>query len=139
MPRSRPLSTERVATPVTSAMIVYSAWSIASLSPLSQASWQLSTVLSWMVHASSPQSAVPPPAVAQKQLFSPYLVMSQVPPASMQLSLTEQLMSLRNCSPLASCVTPRPSDVQTPKVVVEMESASMKSPTRPSAWSPMSG
>jgi len=41
--------------------------------------------------------------------------------------------------PLASCVTPSPSDVQTPKVVVEMERASMKSPTMPSAWSPMSG
>merc|ERR1719162_597208 len=119
-------------------MIVYRAMSESSAVPSTQASLQLSKAGLSAVQEASPHSAVPD-SVLQKQLSLPYWVMSHSPPALTQLSLTEQVRSLRNCMPLASCVTPRPSDVQTPKVVVEMESASMKSPTRPSEWSPMSG
>merc|ERR1719272_690495 len=75
-------------------MIGYRALSKSASVPSTQASLQLSTVPS-VVHEASPHSAIPV-AVLQKQLSVPYLVMSHVPPASTQLSLAEQLRSLRN-------------------------------------------
>ena len=50
------------------------------------------------------------------------------------------LMSLlRRFIAVAIVVTPSPRDVHTPKVVHEMESASIKSPMRPLTFSPRSG
>merc|ERR1719272_1680995 len=73
-------------------MIVYRAWSMLSLLPSSQLSWQLSTVFVVAGQLLSSHSAVPD-SVVQKQLFAPYLVMSHTPPASMQLSLPYLVMS----------------------------------------------
>ena len=73
-----------------------------------------------------------------KQLSGPWEAMDQVPPASMQLVCTLHVSFFRYWRPAESCETPRPSDVQTPKVVVAMDMESIKSPVRPSAWSPSS-